>query len=421
MVDMYLVESTIIDKKNKYYSNLIDLCIKAKNLYNATLYDVRQTFFETGKYKNFNTTNKDFIKQNNPDYRALNSHIAQFVQKRVDSNFKSFFSNNQNYKSGKSEIKPNIPNYKPKERKMTVRIPRLGIKKSKKEGYIRVGYPQGNKTITEIKTAIPYEDAVFIEVVPMGNHLRVNVGYKTKVKEIKTNNKYASIDLGVDNLITMVSNTSQPMIINGKPVKSINQYYNKRLAEKKSFLDEDVYTSKSIRRLSFKRNNKISDYFHKASNIVVNYLVSNDIRTLYIGKNVGWKQNTNMGKKNNQKFVYIPFNRLVDMISYKAKLNGIKVMVVEESYTSKASFIHQDFIPIYKKSDDKVTYKFSGYRKTRGIYVNKGTTDIKEINADINGALNILRKSMKIKWNDKHYQGCIDNLNLGILKIKNVV
>ena len=126
-----------------------------------------------------------------------------------------------------------------------------------------------------------------------------------------------------------------------------------------------------------------------------------------------------MGKKNNQKFVYIPFNNLVDMIKYKAKLNGIKVVVVEESYTSKASFIHQDFIPIYNPNSKK-TYKFSGYRKTRGNYVNKGDVSIKEINADINGALNILRKSMKRKWNDKHYQNCIDNLNLGILKFKNV-
>ena len=419
MTDMYLVESTIIDKKNEYYSNLIDLCVKAKNLYNATLYDVRQTFFETGKYKNFNATNRDFIKQNNPDYRALNSHIAQFVQKRVDSNFKSFFSNNQNYKSGKSDIKPNIPNYKPKDGMITVRIPKLGIKKSKNEGYIRIGYSKDDNTLTEIKTAIPYEEAVFIEVMPMGNHLRVNVGYKKKVKEVKTNNKYAAIDLGVDNLITMVTNVSQPLIINGKPVKSINQYYNKKLAEKQSKLGKGTYTSNKIKRLSFKRNNKINDYFHKASNIVVNYLVSNDIRTLYIGKNVGWKQNTNMGKKNNQKFVYIPFNRLVDMISYKAKLNGIKVMVVEESYTSKASFIHQDFIPVYDP-DNKKTYKFSGYRKTRGNYVNKGNTDIKEINADVNGALNILRKYMKRKWTDKHYQDCIDNLNLGILKIKNV-
>ena len=417
MADMYLVETTIIDEKNEYFDNLIDLCIKAKNLYNATLYDIRQTFFKTGKYKNYNAVNKDFSKQNNPDYRALNSHIAQFIQRRVDSNFKSFFSNNQNYKSGDSKIKPGIPKYK--DSMITVRIPKKAVNKSKREGYLGIGYPKGNKTLTEIKTAIPYEEAVFIEVMPMGNHLRVNVGYKKKIKEVKTNNNYAAIDLGVDNLITMVSNVSQPLIINGKPVKSINQYYNKKLAEKQSKLEDDVYTSKSIKRLSFKRNNKISDYFHKASNIVVNYLVSNDIRTLYIGKNVGWKQNTKMGKKNNQKFVYIPFNRLVDMINYKAKLNGIKVVVVEESYTSKASFIHQDFIPVYDP-ENKETYKFSGYRKTRGNYVNKGDAVVKEINADVNGALNILRKSMKRKWNDKHYQGCIDNLNLGILKIKNV-
>src|SRR5699024_10895776 len=376
MTDMYLVESTIIDKNNEYFNNLIDLCVKAKNLYNATLYDVRQAFFETGKYKSFAKVNSDFIKENNPDYRALNSHIAQFVQRRVDSNFKSFFSNNLNYKSGKSDIKPNIPNYKDKDGLMTVRIPKKAVNKSKREGYIGIGYPKGDNTLTEIKTAIPYKDAVFIEIIPIGNHLRVNVGYKKEVKEIKTNNKYAAIDLGVDNLITMVSNVSQPLIINGKPVKSINQYYNKKLAEKKSQLEDGIYTSKSIRRLSFKRNNKINDYFHKASNIVVNYLVSNDIRTLYIGKNVVRKQNTNIGKKNNQKLVYITINNLVDMIKYKAKLNGIKVVVVEESYTSKASFIHQDFIPSYNPNSKK-TYKFSGYRKTRGNYVNKGDVSIK--------------------------------------------
>ena len=418
MAEMYLVETTIIDEKNEYFSNLIDLCIKAKNLYNATLYDIRQTFFETGKYKNYNAVNKDFLKQNNPDYRALNSHIAQFVQRRVDANFKSFFSNNLNYKNGKSTTKPNIPNYK--NNMITVRVPKLGISQSKREGYIKIGYPRGDKTLTAVKTSIPYKDAVFIEIIPMGNHIRINVGYKKEIEEVKTNNNYAAIDLGVDNLITMVSNVSQPLIINGKPVKSINQYYNKKLAGKKSKLYENVYTSKSIRNLSFKRNNRINDYFHRSSNVVVNYLVSNDIKTLYIGKNDGWKQNTNIGKKNNQKFVYIPFNKLIQMMEYKAKLQGIKVIIVEESYTSIASFIHQDFIPVYDPEDKKI-YKFSGYRKKRGVYVNRGNTDIKQINADINGALNILRKSMKRKWNDKHYQNCIDNLNLGILKIKNVV
>lgn len=152
------------------------------------------------------------------------------------------------------------------------------------------------------------------------------------------NGNYLGIDIGLDNLASCVSNNGSCFIINGRPLKSINQYYNKRLAFLKSKLKDNKQISKQIRILTNKRNNKIKDYLHKASRMLINHVVSNDINTIIIGHNKCWKQEINIGKRNNQNFVSIPFNMFISMISYKATLEGINVKIVEESYTSKCSF-----------------------------------------------------------------------------------
>lgn len=201
-----------------------------------------------------------------------------------------------------------------------------------------------------------------------------------------------SIDLGIDNLCTCISNVTKSFIINGKPIKSINQFYNKQKSKFQSELKLKNHKNQSNRlyRLSLKRNNKIKDYFHKVSKYIVNQLVEQSINTLIIGKNNGWKQETKLGNKNNQNFVSIPFEILINMLKYKCKLQGINVILQEESYTSKASFFDNDYIPVC--NSDYKHYNFSGKRIKRGLYVTNNIL----INADINGSLNILRKYLNV-------------------------
>ena len=220
----------------------------------------------------------------------------------------------------------------------------------------------------------------------------------------------------------------KPVIFNGKPLKSINQYANKKLAEYKSVRDNadnknDLITKiryqDKIDKLMLKRSNKIKDYLHKTSTLLVNHLVSNDISVLIIGKNKYWKQDSNIGKRNNQNFVSIPFNIFINMISYKCALKGIYVDFIDESYTSKVSFLDNDVIPTYKKNS-KTRYVFSGMRIKRGLYVSAGKT---KLNADVNGSLNILRKYLisKVAWNNQLWFDCVEQCsNETILKI-NVV
>lgn len=174
-------------------------------------------------------------------------------------------------------------------------------------------------------------------------------------------------------------------------VNQLNQYYNKKYAKYKSIQSKckDAYINK-LRTLRVKRENKLNDYLHKISRYIVNHLVSNNINTLIIGYNKEWKQETCIGKVNNQKFVQIPYFKLVQQLEYKCRLEGINVLKPEESYTSKASFIDNDFIPTFDSST-KSNYRFSGKRITRGLY---RSFEGRIINADLNGSLNILRKAV---------------------------
>lgn len=209
-----------------------------------------------------------------------------------------------------------------------------------------------------------------------------------------------------------------PIIINGKPLKSINQYANKKNAELKSYLDkgDESYKSK-LSKLWLKRNNKITDYMHKASTYIVNQLVSKNISKLVIGKNKFWKQDINIGKKNNQNFVSVPFLTFTNMLEYKCKLKGVEVIYQEESYTSRASFLNEDFIPTFTKdSVDLKKYKFSGRRIHRGLYKIKKKKIF--INADVNGSLNILRKYLtnQVAWNNQIWLNCVEQCSNVTLK-----
>jgi putative transposase len=214
--------------------------------------------------------------------------------------------------------------------------------------------------------------------------------YTKEEKQTELKKEYiAGIDLGVDNLVALTSNKPGfiPVGVNGRPVKSINQYYNKRRAELQKALGHTGTTAR-MERLTNKRNRRIEHYMHTVSKQVIGLLVKEGIKTLIVGKNDGWKQNSNMGKSNNQQFCFIPHAKFISMLEYKGALVGIKVVLTEESYTSKASFLDQDALPVYDpKREEKP--KFSGKRIERGLYRAK---DGRLINADVNGSLNIIRK-----------------------------
>lgn len=219
----------------------------------------------------------------------------------------------------------------------------------------------------------------------------VEIGYKVQNKDSIANQNIASIDLGINNLISMVDNvTKKGIIINGKPLKSINQYFNKQKSEIQSILirSNKKYSSQKIQKLYVKRNNKIKDYIHKTTRYIMNHLVSNNISTLVVGYNKNWKQDISIGRVNNQNFVQIPFLMILNQLKYKCELEGIVLEIQEESYTSKCSFLDNEEICSH--------LKYKGLRIKRGLFK---TSFCKLVNADINASCNILRKYLKKESN----------------------
>lgn len=386
---MQLVERHIINENNKYYEELDKLCFLSKNLYNSTIWRQEREYEKDNKYHNYNNLNRLFIDENQVDYRALPAKVANQTMMMVDEAYKSFFEKR------KTDPKAKKPKYLHKTKgRQVVFYEKGALSFKRKKGYIAL-----SKTNIFIKSKMPHDKINFVQINPKGNHFVIDVGYKVDdIEEQKSNGRYASIDLGVNNLITICSNVFAPIIINGKPVKSMNKFYNKRIAKLQSQLPVGVYSSKQIQSLYKNRKNKMDDYMHKASRFITDYLVSNQIDTLVIGYNKGWKQDVNMGKKNNQTFCYIPYNRLISLLEYKCKMVGIKVEVREESYTSKCSFL----------DDEKVCKhdKYLGKRVKRGLFV---SSNGRKINADVNGALNILKKYLisKEAWNSQLWEDLV--------------
>ena len=377
---MKLVEQHIIKSNNVLYKELDNLCFLSKNLYNQALYRIRQQFFEDKSFKNYYDLNRELHDENQIDYRALPANSSQETLKLVNQNYSSFFKSLQ-----KGIKSARIPGYldKNKGRQIVVYNHMTLPSNLLEKGIIKLP-----KTNLQFKTK--QKNIRQVRIVPKNNYIVLEVVYEASIKELLKNNKrYMSIDLGIDNLASCSSNVSKSFIINGKPIKSINQYYNKKKANLQSELKikQNKNTSKQIQNLTLKRNNKIKDYFHKASRYIVNQLVNQSINTLIIGNNDGWKQETNIGKKNNQNFTNIPHQMFINQLKYKCQLEGINVIEQEESYTSKVSFFDNDFIPTYQVNDE--LFKSSGKRIKRGLYK---TSSGLVLNADINGSLNIMRK-----------------------------
>ena len=371
---------------------------------------MRQYYFVEGEFLKYE---KNYaLLKNSPNYKTLNSNMAQQILKEVDCSFKSFFGLLKLVKQGKYAFADcKLPHYLPKDgyAPLIIGFVRLNgnklllpfsnhFKKTHKSVEITIPPILLNKTIKEIHI-IPKANARFFEIQYV---------YEAECiqRNLNTNNALA-LDLGVNNLVTAVSNHGQSFIIDGKRLKSINQWWNKENARLQSIKDKQHFSKKSTNRqkvIARHRNNKVNDYMNKTARKVINYCITNDIGTLIVGYNETFQHHSHMGKQNNQNFVNIPYGQLRNKLEYLCKLNDIVFVKQEESYTSKASFWDKDNLPVYN-ADNPKEYQFSGTRVYRGLYK---TASGKTINADVNGALNIMWKSRVVDMNILYCRGEVD-------------
>ena len=334
---MLRTERHIITKKHELYKQLDDLCWKSKNLYNQANYRIRQEFINNKKWLRYDEL-YDLLK-NEECYTDLGmSRLGQQILRLLDKNWVAFFTIIKDWSKHKEKYKgrPKLPKYKNIENGRNI-----CIFPSVREKYNYIILP---KILDSYKLFSKLNGkAKQLRIIPRNSYYIIEIVKEIGYKDLQTdNNKYLSIDLGIDNLATMVNNIGlKPVIANGKGLKSINKYYNKKISYYKSTLEKMNHkkTSKRIDNLWLKRNNKINNYLHNTSRYIVNYCNNNNINTIIIGKNDGWKNNSNLGKVNNQTFVQIPFDRLIQQIQYKAEELGINVELIEESYTSGTSFL----------------------------------------------------------------------------------
>lgn len=378
----------------KEFRNLKYLSHIAKNLTNEAIYNIRQYYFNKKKYLSYNENYK--ILKNSENYKKLNSNMAQQILKEVDGSFKSFFGLLKLAKNGQYDNKKiKLPKYLDKDGFTTLVIGFVRLK----DDMLIIPYSNSFKKTHEeiaIKLLPVLKDKKIkeIRIIPKQHSRYFEIQYTYEVEEVQRElNKEngLGIDLGIDNLCTCVTNNGKSFIIDGRKLKSINQYYNKINAKLQSIKDKQKIERTTLRqkRIARRRNNRIEDYLSKAARIIISYCLNNDIGKLVLGYNDDFQRNSNIGSINNQNFVNIPYGKLRDKLIYLCKLYGIEFKLQEESYTSKTSFFDGDEIPIYDKENPQ-EYIFSGKRIKRGLYQTKKG---KLINADCNGALNILRKS----------------------------
>ena len=374
------VERHVVKKNDQNYEAIDHLCLMSKNLYNYANYLLRQAFFNNKVLpKEFDVV-KEFHDTHNYDYYNMCGNTNQQCIKLLYKNWKSFFKATKEYNKDPSKFlgKPKIPKYKDKKKGRNVVIFTYSDSRIK-DGYLYVNSKSG---IGRIKTNVVKEQYKQTRIVPQCGCYIIEVIYEIQQETLELNTKnYLSIDLGVNNLATCYdSHDNISFIINGRIVKSINQYYNKKKAVLMSYVG-DRGTSNRLQKLSVDRNNKINNYMHNASRMIIDYCVYHNIGTIVIGHNDGWKQEVKTGKKNNQNFVSIPFNKLISQIQYKAENVGITCIVVEESYTSKVDHLALEEMCHHDK--------YIGKRNKRGLFKSSAG---KALNADLNGAVGILRK-----------------------------
>ncbi len=377
---MQLVEQHIITRNHPYFAEIDAAAFASKNLYNLANYEIRQAFISTGEWLRYASLAATL--KTTDAYKALPAKVSQWVLKVLDKNWQAFFAATKEYKTDPSKFlgRPKLPKYKDKKAGRNVLTYTTQAISSK---LLRIGQIKLSGLSFTVKTKKINIDQV--RIVPRKNHYVIEVVHT--VEEQPADLDYtlvAGMDMGVDNLVAITSNKPgfTPLLVNGRPLKSINQFYNKRKAELQSILGSDKAQSKRIDSLTDRRNRRIDHYLHTASRRIVDMLVKERIGVLVVGRNPEWKQEINLGKATNQKFVQIPHARFFNQLSYKCQLVGIKVIEREESYTSKTSFLDNE--PIQKATH------YVGRRIRRGLFRSGNGT---LINADVNGSYNIIRKA----------------------------
>lgn len=319
---MYLTEITVIKPTQQaLYRACDELCFLSKNLYNSALFIQRQNYVEGKPYIPHFDMITDLCKEDHSALRALHSGPADYVIQQLHKNYKSYFALCKLKAAGKYRGKVKPPYYKDKVNGRNVAtFHKSCLRKGtyKNEGLIHL-----QKTGIKFKSRIPLERIQEVKVVPKNGYYELQVIYRAEEATKPENSNYAAIDLGLNNLATVATNVSKPFIINGRPLKSINQRWNKRVAKLKSKLKKGVHKSKQIQTITNKRNRRVKNYLHQASRALVNELRKLAISKVVIGSSKEWKQNINLGRRTNQNFVQIPHYRFIEMVTYKAALAGI--------------------------------------------------------------------------------------------------
>jgi len=374
------------------------LCSYSKDLYNFSLYKIRQHFFKTNSYLSYNDNYK-LVKNSlnefdEKPYYKLPTNVSQQTLKAVDYSFKSFLSLLKQKNSGKYNKKIKLPGYLDKNGKYRVIFTKIHMRFV--NNLVRLTLPKEIKDNYKFKSLdfkipkhIDKDEIQEIHIIPIGKSFKVSWIRKSDndIEYLHSDN-IMSIDLGINNLATILISNSQPIIIDGKKAKSVNSRFNYKIAKLKSQIDRTKNNNKNYSQLSLSlcktfsnRNNFMKNFIHKTATKIVDIAFKQQINTIIVGYNKEWKTEVNLGRKNNKIFYGIPHSTLIDYITYKAKTMGIKVILQEEAYTSKCDALAFETI---EKQD-----KYLGKRIKRGLF--QSSTG-KLINADVNAAINILSK-----------------------------
>lgn len=383
------VEKHVLKKNSEYFDVIDHYCLMAKNLWNHGMYVIRQSFFkEDEKYLNYYDLDSILKKDvEYPDYRnTVSAQSSQQLLLMLDRSWKSFFKSSRDFKAHPDKYtgRPKLPKYKDKDGRQTFIITSQEIKQDNN----LIKFPKKLNGFSIEARCLTKENLIKVNqvrFVPRGSQINVEVIYEIKVPELRSEvNRICGIDIGVDNLAAVSNNIGEkPFVVNGKGLKSVNQYYNKHISHYKEVTKRCNNLNKSSRqeKLTKKRNLKIDDAMHKSSRFIIDWCNKNNIDAIVIGHNKLWKQSVELGRRNNQVFTQIPFSRFIDMVTYKAQEFGIQVILTEESYTSGTSFLDEE-------QPTKEFYNKSR-RIKRGLFqTNKSNL----VNADINASLQIIKK-----------------------------
>lgn len=378
---MQLVEQHVIERNHPFFAEIDMAAFASKNLFNAVNYEIRQSFIFQNLWLRYEDLAGKF--KSHEAFKILPAKVAQQTMMLLDKSWKSFFAAIKEWSNNPSKFlgKPALPKYKHKTEGRNILVYSSQAVSTK---LLKIGKIKLSGLSFHVKTRQKTIDQV--RIVPRKGFYVIEIIYSVDEKPAAVDkNLVAGIDLGVNNFAVIASNKQgfTPLVVKGGPLKSINQFYNKRKADLQKYLPGKRETSNQIIRLSNNRTRRINHFMHVSSRRIVDHLVAQSIGTLVIGKNDGWKQESNMRKQSNQTFVQLPHARFIEMLTYKCQLVGISVIINNESHTSKCSFL--DMEPV--KHQDK----YAGKRQKRGLFV---SATGKKINADLNGAYNIIRKAI---------------------------